>query len=314
MELVSGPDVGGGHLLQLSRDPGDPLDRFTVHAQEGGIDGGDAPGASPAAIGFSPVRVPCSLGGRHCFHREYAAPSGDLPKVRFAYNRLRFTLGTMLRQATRLQPVPFARGLEATLERIVDPLTRAHVPWLVGGSAAPAILGARIDPHDLDLATTREGVHLIAEALADQLIDPEGQDVGEAPPARWGARAFVGTFQDGLLVEWAEAIPDREARGPHRFAWSEERLRTPVSAGVGRWTVPVAPPEVAVVSSLLRGPAARLPALRPLFADRPPSRPLLETLLTAAGATPADRERLAALLPDGGSRDGPAAPSGPARS
>ena len=300
MELVSGPDVGGGLLLQLTREPADPLVRYTIHAQEGGIDAGEGPAASPASIGFVAATTGCSIGGRHCFHRTMEAPSDQEAKVRFAYNRLRFVLRPLLRQVGGQQPVPFDQGLATTLGRIVAPLRQAQVPWLVGGSAAPTLLGAAIRPHDLDIATTRDGVHLIADALADQLIEPVSRGSwGDAPP-RWGARAFVGTFQDGLAVEWAEAIPDALAHGAHRFDWSVERLNHPIDARVGGWTVPVAPPEVAVVVAAVRGPAERLPALAALFRNRSPSWPLLDHLLDAAEATEVDRRRVTEVLPPRG--------------
>ncbi len=296
MDLVSGPDVGGGFLFQLTSEPLGPMRRFTIHVQEGGLDGGEPPVAGPSALGFERASGMCPLGGRVCWHRELELPAEEAMRVRFAYNRLRFVIRPLLEQKAAGRPVPFAAGLAETVRRIAAPLKAAGIPWVIGGSAAPALLGAETAPRDLDLATTGEGVRVMAESLAEFLIEPAARTRWHAGPVRWAARAFVGTFQDGLPVEWAEALPAGTALPAGELEWTEETLAHPLTARVGDEEVPVAPPEYALVKSLVTGRKDRLSVLLRLIERRGPNLPLLDRLLTAAAIPPEARRALPPTL------------------
>lgn len=296
MDLVSGPDVGGGFLFQLTVEPDEPLSKFTVHAQEGGIDGGELPAGSPESIGFERVSRPCSIGGRHCWHREYELTPDRQLQARFAYNRLRFVVGPMIRQHRPETPVPFLEGLRETLKRVSGPLQERGTPWMVGGSAAPYLLGAEVAPRDLDLSTTREGVTVIAAALGDMLVDPEARLRWGTGPPRWGGRAFVGTFRDGLTVEWGEAATATASSGPGSFEWSSEGLARAIPARFEDWEVPVAPPEISLVKAAVAKRADRVEAIAPLVRKRGPSWSLLNRLFDEWGASGELRASLTARL------------------
>ncbi len=283
MDLVSGPDVGGGFLFQLTVESRGPVGRFTVHVQEGGIDGGDPPVSSPAAAGFHRAEGMCPLGGRTCWHLEYEAPLSEAMRVRFAYNRLRFVIRPMLEQRTGGRPVPFAAGLTETLRRVKGPLASQGIPWIIGGSAAPTLLGAPLAPLDLDLGTTQEGVVAIAEALSEYLIEPAARSRWATGPPRWAARAFVGTLQEGLRVEWAEALPAAPSPSVPDLEWGSETLAHPVWARVEGEEIPVVPPEYALVKYFAGGRSDRVEPMLSLVARRGPDWTLLDRLLSVGG-------------------------------
>ena len=289
MELVSGPDVGGGFLFQLTSEAAGELTRFTTHIQEGGIDGGEPTAGSPETIGFKVSERPCAIGGRHCWHREVESPTSHALRARFAYNRLRFVIGPMIRQHEPSVAVPFASGVREVARRIAAPLDAAHQAWMIGGSAAPALWGAAVEPRDLDLSTTREGVEVIAEALGEYLIEPPGRSRWGPGAARWGARAFVGTFKDGLRVEWAEATPDGDAAPGPGAEWSEGVLSQALRTPLDEWLVPVAAPEFGLVKSLLRADDSRTAAILELTRTRGLDRRLVDRLVDGYTADPARR-------------------------
>lgn len=290
MELVSGPDVGGGFLFQLTVEPAEPFAKYTMHAQEGGLDGGSRPAGSPELVGFSPPASPCPLGGRQCAHREFEVPPDAALRARFAYNRLRFVIGAMVAQRAGRKPAPFEAGLAETLPRIVRALGPAGVPWIVGGSAGARLLGAQIDPVDLDLATDRRGVDLIGEALSEYLIEPASRTRWGEGVVRWGGRAFVGTFQDGLCVEWAEATP--EPRPAASAEWTSAVLHHPIIVEWKGSPVPVTSPEFGLVRSASGGRPERVTAYLELLRGLGTDRSLLATALAGSAVDPRTRKRI----------------------
>jgi|GEM_PF-466090 len=305
MDLVSGPDVGGGYLFQLTVEHRGELDAFTVHAQEGGLDGADRATGSPALAGFSAATRACPIGGRYCWHRERLCPPATAMRVRFAYNRLRFVVGPLVAQRTGRTAVPFDATMREVVRRIVPSLASAGAPWVVGGSAAAALQGAAVTPGDIDLATTGPGVDLIAEALGEYLIDAVGTDPGEPAPNRRSARAFVGTFADGAVVEWGEFAPEG-ADGVLEGEWRASVAAMGRSVDWGGSSVPVVPIEFAIAKAALRRPD-RLPALLAAARAGGIDRDRLERLLVAGGTGPRVRRAIVEGLgapPDAGRTTG----------
>lgn len=254
MELVSGPDVGGGFLFQLTRERTEPLTTYTVHAQEGGLDGGERPAGTPADVGFERAPGMCTIGGRRCYHRAYGVPLLEHTRVRFAYNRMRFVIGPMLEQRIGRRPVRYAEGLETVLPRIAHALGPAGIPWMVGGSAGAELQGAAILPRDVDMVTTADGVRAVAGVLEEFLIEPPAQTHWADGAERAAARAFVGTLTDGVRVEWAEAVAKEGEWSPATMA----RARVVARGGID---VRVAPIEYALAKALKRADADRSAAI-----------------------------------------------------
>jgi len=208
-EMLSGPDLGAGYLHQLSLDRDGERTTFTFHAQEGGADANGPPKGSLDVFGFVHPPSPCMFGGPRCWHRRFLLPFTDTPRVRQAYNRNRFVLQTMLDQMYDRVPAAFDVALEEVVRRLSGPLARDRVDWYVGGSGAARLLGAALSPGDIDLGTTRSGVDRIAPLLSEYLIEPLAPTDWPSAGIVRGARAFVGTFQEGARVEWAVPIEPR---------------------------------------------------------------------------------------------------------
>lgn len=293
MELVSGPDVGGGFLFQLTRARAEPRATYTVHAQEGGLDGGVEAAGTPADVGFSLLPAMCPIGGRRCYHRTFEVTVAEHARMRFAYNRMRFVIGPMLEQRAGRRAVPFAEGAATALARIAPAMAAAGAPWMVGGSGAAALGGAGIAPTDLDLLTDRDGVDRVAEALEEFLIEPPAITEWPNGGARRAARAFVGTLTEGLRVEWAEPASDRAASGDEAGEWTAATMARARSVRWRDLSVPVAPPEFALATALRRSDERRTAAI---LASRPASAFDAERLDTLLADAPEARARGRALL------------------
>jgi hypothetical protein len=95
----------------------------------------------------------------------------------------------------------FAEWTEHDLELVLD---RCGSGWTLVGSAARAVRGADVAPHDIDLVSDTATAERIAAALADVLVEPlvPGGWIG----ARWH-RAFAGARIEGV-GDFAGAVVD----------------------------------------------------------------------------------------------------------
>jgi hypothetical protein len=278
-EMISGPDMGGGYLFQLSVDREEARCQFTVHAQDGGMDAGGPPPGPPDVFGFERTPAMCQFGGPQCRHRVFQLPDTETVRVRRAYNRWRFVAAPMLRQTFGAERPPVEQGLTELFDLIAAPLEREGIGWYVGGSAGAWLQGVAVVPADVDLGTSRSGVDRIGELLGEYLIEP-------VAPTHWprsgevvGARAFVGTMKDGLRVEWAVPADPASVRGSQR-EWAVE----PASAGfqVVDWNgrrVPVTRLEYSLVRAAERQRPDRLEAVASTLRGVGLDRRLLESLL-----------------------------------
>jgi hypothetical protein len=258
-ELVSGPDLGGGFLHQLTVERFSGVNRFIYHAQDGGPDANGPPIGTPEPFGWRVSPSMCPIGGRQCWHREFTLPIEESLKVRTAYNRTRFVMEAMLGHQYRGVPTP----VDAAVEELADRIHAAPepIPWYVGGSLGLYLRGAPVPPRDGDLGTTPEAVTRIAEALKDYVTEP-------AAPTEWGdasmlgARAFVGTVRNGLRVEWGFPLDAGANRGPTEWTVLAHGLAPDSILWHGR-TLPVGRPEFTVVRWALEGRNDRLDSLGP---------------------------------------------------
>lgn len=288
-ELVSGPDLGGGYLHQLSIDRREGTTTFTHHAQEGGQDAGGPPLGDLDRLGFVRPPSPCMFGGPRCWHRRYLLPFSATPKVRFAYQRHRFVLETMLRQAYGRAPVPFDAALAELHAKVAAPLREAGIAWYVGGSGAVQLAGGGGSPLDIDLGTTRAGVDRLGELLAEYLIEPVAPTDRPDGTLVLGGRAFVGSPRQGARTEWAVPLEPREPLRWEEFVGTAEVTRT-VELPFQGTTIRVSRPEYALLRAASRGRAeAAEAALRAMRAVGPDAE-LLEVLLGRSPLAPAARD------------------------
>ena len=288
-ELVSGPDLGGGFLHQLTVERLGPVQKFVFHAQEGGMDANGPPKGNPEPFGWRPSPQMCPIGGRLCWHREFAVPLSDALAVRNAYNRTRFVMEAMISHEYGGVPVP----IDAALETVADQLNAAEprIPWYVGGSLSLRLQGAEVDPQAIHLGTTPEGIARIATALIEFATEP-------AAPTDWngrpvlGARAFVGTLRAGARVGWAFPTDDLESRRLSEWTLLARGSALPTVEWRGR-AVPVAPAEATVLRWAEAGPMERVDALVPWLAHRAVDHAILERLVVESKL---DRDGRSAFL------------------
>jgi hypothetical protein len=215
-ELVSGPDLGGGFLHQLTVERFSGVHQFVYHAQDGGPDANGPPVGPPGPFGYRVRATMCPIGGRVCWHREFTLPLTDSLRVRAAYNRTRFVMEAMLAQSYGGVVPPIAEAAKELADRLrtVEPV----VPWYLTGLGALWARGAPVQPRSLELGTSPEAVARIAEAVKDYLTEPAGPTEWDGRPVL-AARAFVGTLRAGVRVGWAVPLDDAA------FArWSEETI------------------------------------------------------------------------------------------
>jgi len=282
-EMISGPDLGGGYLHQLSIDRDGATSTFTHHAQEGGQDAAGPPVGALDILGFVHPPTPCMFGGPRCWHRRYLLPFAATPRVRFAYQRHRLVLDTMLRQAHGLVPVAIDDALREVLRRVSDPLHAEGIEWYLGGSAAVALLGGGGLPRDLDLGTTRDGVDRLGELLAEYMVEPVAPT--DWPPDRIvrAGRAFVGTPRAGARVEWAVPL---DRTGPLHWAEfvSEPGVtRTVTVNGPEGQPVRVSRPEYGLVRAAVLGRSLAVEAALSAVRSAGVDAELLDVLLHRSG-------------------------------
>ena len=283
-EMLSGPDLGGGFLHQLTIDREPDGTWFTFHAQDGGMDAGGPAKGSPEPFGYATTAAACSFGGPRCWHRRFRLEESEGPRVRVAYNRMRFVLAPMLEQRYGGRAATVDTALEEIVGRLSDPARGRPVPWYVGGSMAAHLLGAAISPNDIDLGTTREGIDRIASTISEYLIEPVAPTDWPHAGAVYAARAFVGTVRDGARVEWAHRMHAASSRFDE---WSGElsRVRTEGVEFRGH-TLRATRLEYALVRAAENGKLERLDPLVTAIRAHGTDAELLEGLLGASALPP----------------------------
>jgi len=290
-ELLSGPDLGGGFLHQLSLDRDGERTSITYHAQDGGADANGPPKGPLDVFGFVHPASPCMFGGPRCWHRRFLLPFSEVPRARQTYNRNRFVLQTMLDQVYDAVSAPVDSALAEVVRRISSPLDQDRTDWYVGGSTAAWLLGASVTPHDIDLGTTRAGVDRVASLLSEYLIEPIAPTDWPGSGIVRGARAFVGTFQAGARVEWAVPI---EPRAPLPFEeWSGKlsEVRLLDSSFQGH-SIRVTRPEYALVRAHEKRRASDAEAIAEVVRRLGPDGVLLDALLARSMLSGPRRQEL----------------------
>ncbi len=294
-EMISGPDLGGGFLHQLSIDRRGDTTTFTHHAQEGGLDAGGPPRGPLDVLGFVHPPSPCMFGGPHCWHRRYLLPFEATSRVRFAYQRHRFVLETMLAQALGEAPVAIDEALRELVRKVAKPLREEGIEWYIAGSTAVRLLGGFRAPKDLDLGITRAGVDRLGELLADYLVEPVAPtDWPDGRIVRAG-RAFVGTPRAGARVEWSVPLDERGPARLEEFTGVAGIART-VRVPLEGTSVLVSRPEYAVLRAAERGRSDALASALEVTRRAGADLELLDVLLARSSLAPEKRAALRASV------------------
>lgn len=280
VEMVSGPDLGGGYLHQLTVDRAGAEARFVHHVQEGGMDAAGPPLGDPAPFGFVQSEGMCPFGGRRCWHREYIVAGSEANRVRMAYNRWRFVADPILREHYREAPRPVAQAVRDLLEFVAPTLDAERVPWYIGGSAGAWVRGVDLLPGDIDLGTTAAGARRLADLLEPYLIEPYARTEWPGSGPCQGARAFLGTRTEGMRVEWSMASDPARLKGSLR-EWAVEREGFAVqSIDWNGLRVPVSPIDYTLVRCAERGRWERVDLLLARIRESEWDRARIERLLS----------------------------------
>ena len=235
------------------------------------------------------------FGGPRCWHRRYLLPLSEAARVRFAYQRFRLVLPTMLAQATGRAPVGFDEALTEVVRRVAGPLRQEGLEWYIAGSGSLRLLGAPAVPHDIDLGVARPAVDRLGELLADYLIEPVAPtDWSPARLVRAG-RAFVGTPRAGARVEWSVPLETGKLLPLDEFSGSPGVARTVPVRFAGE-TLRVSRPEYGLVRAVVRRrpelEQAAVAAIRSQGLDEE----LLDALLARSPLAPGDRSAVRARV------------------
>jgi hypothetical protein len=123
------------------------------------------------------------------WRRGYPA---DTPGLDRCWENFSDSALAMLRQAARLDPVPWREALREVCDRTAG----GRLGWWLTGSAALAVRGAPIEPGDLDLVCTNEEAVWLGETFADAMIEPVARSGDGWISDCWG-RAFWAA-----RIEW----------------------------------------------------------------------------------------------------------------
>jgi hypothetical protein len=183
---------------------------------------------------------------RHGDEWRHGYPVGT-PHLDRCWENFSECAAAMLRQAARLDPVPWREALCEVCERTAD----IGLDWWLTGSAALAVRGAPIEPGDLDLVCTAKEAVRLGEIFADALIEPVTECDADWISAYWG-RAFRAA-----RIEWIgdpRAAADRPL--PSDFGpVAASRLQT---VRWERWLIRVPPLDLQRAVSERRGLTQRV--------------------------------------------------------
>jgi hypothetical protein len=187
------------------------------------------------------------------WHRGYPA---DTPHLEQAWQNFRRNIGAALRQAARLDPVPWRPALREVCQRT----SGRPVDWWLTGSAALAVRGAAIEPGDLDLVCAGADAILLGDLFADELLEPVAW-AGEGWISDWWGRAFRGA-----RIEWiGGARPFADVPQPSDFGLAAARqLETLDFEG---WPIRVPPLALQRSVSARRGLSGRVALIDALAAS-----------------------------------------------
>jgi len=153
-------------------------------------------------------------------------------------------------QLADVHPVPWDDALTELLEK-----TAGHsIDWWLGGSAALAVRGVEIMPHDLDVITDRSGALALRGVLQDELFEPvvECRD--------WICRLFGRAFLHATIDIAGEVAANVDDPEPTDFGpTAASRLETVVWRG---HPIRVPPLDLQVRQSERRGLTERVRLIR----------------------------------------------------
>lgn len=103
----------------------------------------------------------------------------------------------MIQQKAGIVTTPWATALE----RISSLLDEHQIRWWLVGSAALAVRGRPVEPHDIELVVEESAALRLGELLEHELIEPL------QPITTWNARWYGRAFSN-VCIEWVGGVGD----------------------------------------------------------------------------------------------------------
>ena len=122
----------------------------------------------------------------------------DSPHLDHIYHNFARCAEELILQLASVHPAPWEQALLALLEKIKD----QDIDWWLVGSAALAVRGIDVSPHDIDLSVDDAGANKLGEVLLDYLVQPV--EAAQDWICNWFGRAFLHA-----RIEWVGGVDER---------------------------------------------------------------------------------------------------------
>lgn len=126
------------------------------------------------------------------FARAFPAATPHLDQI---YQNFARYMPNLIAQAAGVHPVPWEKCLSALVER----LHGENINWWLVGSAALAVRGLPVQPHDLDLIVQDQGSTRVSELLREYEVEPMHDSRGWIWD--WFGRSFLHA-----RLEWVRDV------------------------------------------------------------------------------------------------------------
>jgi hypothetical protein len=206
--MISGPDLGGGFLHQLSVEGSTaPDSQFVFHAQVGAEDAGGPPKGSPEPLGYRHPTSACQFGGPRCWHRTFLLPRIEALRVRTAYNRMRFVMAALVDQLYAGTEIPIEDALRELGRAVLPALDSKGIPYRIVGEGAVWLRSAGPRPKGLEIHTLEEGVRRASEILSEYVVEPAARTDHATEEWAFASTAFLGTLKAGTRIQFWSSGP-----------------------------------------------------------------------------------------------------------
>jgi hypothetical protein len=126
------------------------------------------------------------------FARHFATSGPHLKPI---FTHFAAVAKDLILQKAGVCPVPW----ETVLVRMIHLLDEHHLAWWLVGSAALAVRGLPVLPHDIDLVVEEPAALHLGDVLRNELIEPI------QPITTWSARWYGRAFSNAC-VEWVGGV------------------------------------------------------------------------------------------------------------
>lgn len=135
-------------------------------------------------------------GEKDTYYQSFPANTPNLERI---FQQFEHSIEEMFLQTVNVHPVPWEQALLTFLEKVAP---YPDISWWLVGSAALAVRGIDITPHDIDLSMDDAGAYTLEKILFDSLVQPV-QETSD-----WISNTFGRAFLHARL-EWVGGVDER---------------------------------------------------------------------------------------------------------